>query len=315
MTLIFWADFNDADNEIDAGKAESLFANAIDSNYSAKVAKRNELNSSPADLGNLPGDQPFGMFSSDVVTEMRFCVLGLSPNVARLSVRLWLEQRVGVFVDRIAQHYEHLALEPCPWGGKLPSLQRLLDHATVAVESIESISPMLAVELTRAVLNGDRYPLALLYAAITRLRAGDDPARGWHASVIKAVINRSGNAPLPVALDVQHNSVPYQIGRLLAVAEKTQREAFGYHIKSTIANRYYPLASVMPSRALRLMLPKLQVHKLIAQRENRAEWVDKRVSDIEKYLPPILPDVLNLEDQGRVAVGYYHERTARIYTD
>ncbi len=315
MTLIFWADVNKSGNEMVAVKAESLFADAIDSTYFSRLGESDELNSSPADLGNLTGDQPIGTFSSGVVRDLRFYVLGLSPNVARLSVRLWLEERVGVFVDRIAQHYEHLALEPCPWGGKLPSLQRLLDHATVAVESIESVSPMLAAELTRAVLNGDRYPLALLYAAITRLRAGDDPGRGWHASVIKAVINRSGNAPLPVALDLQHKNTPYQIGRLLAVAEKTQREAFGYHIKSTIVNRYYPLASVRPSRTLLLLQKKMQMHKLIAQSAGRADWVDKRVAEIEKYLPPILPDMLSLEDQGRVAVGYYHERTARNYTN
>ncbi|MFM9500470.1 type I-C CRISPR-associated protein Cas8c/Csd1, partial [Streptomyces galilaeus] len=39
----------------------------------------------------------------------RFYILGLSPNMARLSVRFWLEDSFGRIADHIGRHWQDLA--------------------------------------------------------------------------------------------------------------------------------------------------------------------------------------------------------------
>jgi CRISPR-associated protein Csd1 len=123
---------------------------------------------------------------------VRFHVLGLAPNAARLSVRFWVSDRFEVFAQRLARHFDLLAIEPRPWRAKPPSVARLLMQVTARQskamtlqQKFESIPPLLAGEVTRAILTGAPYPRSLLAAALIRLRAGDDPSTGWHASAIR----------------------------------------------------------------------------------------------------------------------------------
>jgi len=53
---------------------------------------------------------------------------------------------------------------------------------TALQQKLENIPPLLAGEVTRAILSGTPYPRRLLAAALIRLREGDDPASGWHAA-------------------------------------------------------------------------------------------------------------------------------------
>ena len=47
--------------------------------------------------------------------DVRFCILGLAPNNARLSVRFWYVNSFGVLVDQIAQHYADTSIVLPPW--------------------------------------------------------------------------------------------------------------------------------------------------------------------------------------------------------
>jgi CRISPR-associated protein Csd1 len=106
-----------------------------------------------------------------------------------------------------------------------PPIQRLLVKTTALQQKFDNIPPQLAGEVTRSVLTGLPYPRTLLSAAIIRLRAGDDPASGWHAAVIKACINRAlrrtrpaaseaggqtNEEELPVALEPDNKNTAYQ---------------------------------------------------------------------------------------------------------
>ena len=237
-------------------------------------------------------------------------ILGLAPNAARLSVRFWLDDRFEAFAQRLAEHYRDVAIEPQPWGAKPPAIRQLLVKTTALLEKYDNIPPLLAGEVTRAVLAGTRYPRTLLTAAITRLRAGDDPGRGWHAAVIKAVINRSGEEAVPVALDPSNPNPAYQLGRLFAVLESAQYAALG-RVNATIADRYYASASTTPARVFGTLLRGLRTHVSDARKRGRGGWIEPQVGEIMLKLPPELPHTLRLEDQGRFAVGYYHQRATR----
>ncbi len=60
-----------------------------------------------------------------------FYVLGLSPNMARLSVRLWLVSTVGDVVDRLRRHHDALRMEPSPDEDDRPMTLRRLVGETV----------------------------------------------------------------------------------------------------------------------------------------------------------------------------------------
>jgi CRISPR-associated protein Csd1 len=262
----------------------------------------------------------------------RFYVLGLAPNAARLSVRFWLEDRFEHIARRLGDHARDLAIEPLPraWS-KPPSIQRLLVKTTALQEKFDNIPPQLAGEVTRAVLTGLPYPRTLLSAAIARLRAGDNPGSGWHAAVIKACINRgirvrfpkTGDSErdaaieqsikkegLPVALEPDRKDTAYQLGRLFAVLESAQHAALG-RVNAPIGDRYYAAASATPARVFGPLLRGLKYHVSDARKRGKGGWIEPKVGQIMLMLPAELPKTLRLEDQGRFAVGYYHERATR----
>ena len=51
-----------------------------------------------------------------------------------------------------------------------------------------------------------------------------------------------------------------------------------------------------------------RIHISAANKLKRGFWIDKRIEQIMTHLPEELPRTLRVEDQGRFAIGYYHER-------
>ena len=109
-----------------------------------------------------------------------------------------------------------------------------------------------------------------------------------------------------MALDTGNNNIGYRLGRLFAVLEKTQEEA-SPGINATIRDRFYGAASSMPV-AVFSHLMKLKNHH-IAKLDNRGRAVnlERLISDIMAEIRDF-PAHLSLADQGRFAVGYYHQR-------
>ena len=55
----------------------------------------------------------------------------------------------------------------------------------------------------------------------------------------------------------------------------------------------------------------LRHHVADAMKQGRGGWIEGRSARSWRTLPPELPRTLRLEDQGRFAIGYYHERAFR----
>lgn len=311
-TTVFWAEAKNPDDEDAAAKAEDLIALAMDPPDDDERAKK--LRDALADFRSgkpLPGS------AQTLSYDMRFYILGLAPNAARIAVRFWLVDSFGNFFQNLIRHFEALHIEPTPWN-RLPSVRNLLIKCTVRPSPTKSffelekdVKPQLAGETTRAVLLGQPYPRTLLAAVIMRLRAGDTPT-GWHAAVIKACINRHSTTRemLPVARDPDFPDPAYQLGRLFAVLEAAQYAALG-KVNASIADRYYGAASATPARVFGTLLRNARNHISDALKHGKGKWVEPRLNEIFSRLPTEFPKTLNLEEQGRFAVGYYHERAWR----
>lgn len=241
--------------------------------------------------------------------EARFYVLGLAPNAARVAIRFWRPTTVEGFADVVLRHFEDVEVVRPPWAARYPSVAALL-RATAVLGKDRNIPPNLAGAVVDAILTGQPYPRHLLGATIQRARAEQDVSPD-RAAVIKGCLIRvarhSANDPeVSVALDEGNDNVGYRLGRLFATLERVQDLA-NPGIQSGIRERYYGAASATPTAVFPTLL-KLKNHHL-AKIENRGAVVN-----LERLLGAILngvesfPTVLSLPDQGRFALGYYHQR-------
>jgi len=254
--------------------------------------------------------------------DTRLYVLGLAPNASRLSIRFWETVSLGSFAHRLAEHFQDLALQPQPWKTE-PALWRLLLATAPSRDGkakAEDVSPQLAGELTRAILTGSRYPRSLLNQIIMRLRADGDIS-GVRVALCKAVLARDLRLgvkgikeEIPMSLDKEASNPGYRLGRLFAVLEGAQHNALGGKVNATIRDRYYGAASATPAMVFPMLLRNTQNHlgKLRKEKPGLAVTLEKEISEIIDGLPPQFPRSLRLEDQGRFAIGYYHQSTARF---
>ena len=111
-------------------------------------------------------------------------------------------------------------------------------------------------------------------------------------------------------LDTANPNPAYRLGRLFAVLEKIQEEA-SPGINATIRDRYYGAASSTPVAVFTTLL-RLKNHHLAKLPKGRAVQMEKLIGEIMEGLSDF-PRHLALPDQGRFALGYYHQRQA-LYT-
>lgn len=239
-----------------------------------------------------------------------FYVLGLAPNAARIAVRFWHAGTVAETVRHILQHFDDCAMMHGPKQPEHLSLFRLLVSTAMQGKS-ENIPPNLGGEFMKAILSGTPYPQTLLAAAIRRCRAEREITYP-RAALIKAILARAARfyqqpeKEVGMALDTGNINIGYRLGRLFATLEKIQEEA-SPGINATIRDRFYGAASGTPVAAFPHLM-KLKNHHL-AKLENRG-----RAVNLEKIITEIMGDIadfpthLSLQDQGRFAVGYYHQR-------
>lgn len=242
--------------------------------------------------------------------DTRVYVLGLAPNAARLSVRFWHPGTLGGFARHITRFWKKLELEPSPPQWKTAPKAWSLLCETALQGKARNIPPRLGGDLMRTVLTGAPLPRTLLSGVIARIRADGD-INGKRAAICRAVINQNTNREeIPMSLDRDNPNPAYRLGRLFAVLESIQQKARD-DLNATIRDRYFAAASATPARIFP-QLAKTATHHLAVMRKGDrgrlAHWLDREMGTIWGGLEPDLPRSLNLEDQGRFVVGYYHQR-------
>lgn len=242
-----------------------------------------------------------------------FYVLGLAPNAARISVRYWQQATLAELAPRVLRHFEDLRIARPPNEPEYLSLFRLLVHCATQRKA-DNIPPLLGGEIVRTVFSGENtpYPHALLNAAVNRCRAEREVTYP-RAAAIKAWLNRhirsiqSTQKEYSSMLDKENANVAYRLGRLFATLEKVQQE--GQPRSTTIRDGYYGSASSTPP--IGFAIPqRLVIHHLakigIGKPERRI-FFEKLLGEIMSGIADF-PAHLNLPDQGRFALGYYHQR-------
>ncbi|MEI6067552.1 MAG: type I-C CRISPR-associated protein Cas8c/Csd1 [Methylococcaceae bacterium] len=304
-STVFWAVAGDGQT---AQQAESLFAfmlnmPADDGQQTAQIKPI---------LNKIAKGRPLNEFAPDIDPETHFFILGLAPNAARLSIRYWLDTTFGQLANNISEHFQDLSLSPQPWC-EPPSVWRLLIQTAVQGKS-ENIPPQLAGELMRAIITGQSYPQMLLAQLIQRIRSDGD-INGIRVAMIKAIIQRDFRKGLiqeevPMSLNLSSTHIAYRLGRLFAVIERIQEAALGRDLNSTVTDKYYGTASTVPFSVFPRLLAGSQNHltRLRKDKPGYAVNLKKDLAEIIAGIEDSFPRHLSIEEQGRFAIGYYHQK-------
>ena len=168
-------------------------------------------------------------------------------------------------------------------------------------------------------MEGTLYPYSLFVACINRIRANQNtPSKNKkkdyysflaneisRIAFIKAYLIRNNNDKINVMIDKNNTNQGYLCGMLFATLEYIQERGNG---TSTIRSRYMNSASSTPSAVFPTLL-NLSIHhseKLKKDAQIFFELIKTEI--IDKITSDGFPSHLNLQDQGRFMVGYYHQR-------
>lgn len=268
-------------------------------------------------VGSLFRSLETGTFQPD--GSRKFFVLGLAPNSARIAVRLWIVDTVAGMAGKIAAHFRDLTIVHGPKERSVLSMFRMMISIAPLGKS-ENIPPKLAGEVMRSAIQGLPYPQTLLQAALRRIKAEHEISYP-RAALIKASINRKTRTTNPnieeelkMSLDETNRNVGYRLGRLFAALEKIQEEA-NPGINATIRDRFYGAASGTPVTVFGNLMRLKNHHLAKLDSPSRRIYFEKLIGSILEGIEAKIafPAHLSLDDQGRFAVGYYHQ-TQAFYT-
>lgn len=295
-TFLFWASSN---SEASKATEENLFAL-----FGRSETEDDDPNKRIELVKNVFMSIYNGKLSAN--KDDKFFILGLAPNAARIAVIYWNEIPLREFAKVISQHFEDMAIidtrkEKKPYIG----LHSILGSVTLGGKSSDA-TPNLPDAVVKSIFQGLPYPASLFQSCIRRIRA-EQSINIVRAAIIKAYLNRlnNNNKKIDIMLDKENQNEGYLCGRLFAVLEKIQEDANGIH---TIRERYMNSASTTPAMVFATIL-NLSTHHLEKLNNGAQIFYEKLKQEIiSKLNANGFPAHLDLQNQGRFFVGYYHQR-------
>ena len=300
-TFLFWAS---KDDEVSI-KVENNFLFLLGTNEQEDAPNKNI-------------EQVRKVFMSIYTGELRttsedtFYILGLAPNIARIAVTYWAEIPLRKFAGTICKHFDDMEVVDTRTEKKpYMSLRSILSAVTLGGKSSDA-TPNLPDAIVKSIFQGLPYPQVLYASCIRRIRSesGIKDKNAVHiarAAIIKGYLNRlnDNHKPIQPMLDKENTNQGYLCGRLFAVLDKIQEEANNQH---SIRERYMNSASSTPAAVFSTIL-NLSNHHAEKLNEGRRIYFEKLVQEIIcKIEADGFRSQLDLQDQGRFFIGFYHQR-------
>ncbi len=297
-TTVFWTDKR--------APIEGSFMGMIDGGDVEDQERNKQLQATLSRLSR-------GMYAEELgPPETQFFVLGLSPNAARLSVRFWWRGTIEQIAKNLGAHFDDLAIVKPPAAPEHPAAWQLLRETA---REAKDIPPTLSGSLMRSILSGSDYSPQLLQSLLRRIKA-DGAVSPIRAAATKACLNRTyrlfpNRSPLTARLEVSLNpdrpETAYQLGRLFAVLEKTQEDAFKGSVNATIKDRFFSAASATPAVVFPRLIRMNQHHVGKLEKDSYRIAADRRMQEVFARIDTF-PSHLPMSEQGLFAIGYYHQR-------
>jgi len=301
-TFLFWASKNDEAGQ----KAEASFFTLFGFNEQSDDPNRNIEQVRKVFESIYKGTLKSS--SEDI-----FYILGLAPNAARIAVTYWAEIPLQQFAKTICKHFDDMeVIDIRPEKKPYMSLRNIVSTVTLGGK-VSDATPNLPEAIVKSIFEGLPYPQMLFASCIRRIRAetGEKDKNAVHitrAAIIKAYLNRLNNneQKIQIMLDKENTNQGYLCGRLFAVLDKIQEEANNQH---SIRERYMNSASSTPASVFSTILNLSNHHVENLNNEGRKIYFEKLKQEIiSKIDANGFRPQLDLQDQGRFFIGYYHQR-------
>jgi CRISPR-associated protein Csd1 len=292
----------------------------------------------PAEVARLVESAHRGKLSQAGQPNDFYC-LALSGNSARAIVRDYLEMPLPQMQNNLGQWFADLQIidDSYEQQGQINScfsINRLAASTAWEADSNRSdtksrqssVAPQIVSKLVRAALNRDRLPDSLLSACLRRIRVESGAKRcpAARMALIKVFLNRTddtGGQAMTNRVDEERTprGDAYQCGRLLAFLARCQGATLGakdFGASAPLLDRYFGAASTTPRSVFPTLL-RLNRHHLSSIRDQNRGFAFNLERELDGLLYPFkqvsaptpdFPAILGLPDQGRFALGFYHQR-------
>ena len=268
------------------------------------------------DVANLLQSVSRGKANADSGSDDDFYLLMLSGNSARVVVRDYLETTLGQVRANLAAWFADLRVADISKDGhgKPTSLFPMWLLAVATALDSDAVAPDTPSRLMFGAIQRRPIPESILIACLRRLRAeGASGFRAARMALIKLILIRQG-VPMTATLDPDEKHPAYLYGRLLALFEQIQYAALG-NVNANVEDKFYSVFSSAPAMVFNRLFNNAQNHlsKLRGDKPGSFVSLDKRLTDLVSELPPSPPaGQLSMLDQGRFALGYYHQRAKQF---
>lgn len=264
----------------------------------------------------IQNGKPLEIGGNELNPEQKFYILGLAPNAARLSVRFFYENSFGKILNNILAHYNRMKIVRPKWVKKeyLGIGELLFETVNKKSTDKKPVSNMSAMTF-RAILSGDRYPARLYSDIMIRIRAEQEEGKiSWkRIAIIKTYLMHNckwKEGEDYMGLNEESNDIAYVLGRLFSVLESIQADA-SPGVQATIRDRYFNSACGTPASVFPILIKLKNSHlkKIGREKEGTKKYYEKLFTDIMWKIDARegFPKRLSLEEQGKFAIGYYHQ--------
>jgi CRISPR-associated protein Csd1 len=302
-TYLFWASSqSDASKQLENG----IFS-FLGNTYDNEDSEADDPNRKISEIK----DTFIKIYSGEYPTNSddRFYILGLAPNSARIAVVYWQDIPSKDFAKNLVKHFEDMEIiDGRPADKRKPyiGIHSMISAVTLGGKSSE-FQPNMPDAVFKSIIQCTPYPASLFNACIRRIRA-EQKTNIIRIAIIKAYLNRilnNNNKKITIMLDNDNTNQGYVCGRLFAILEYIQYRA---NRQSSICERYLNSASSTPAAVFPTLL-NLSVHHSEKLSQGSQVYTEKLKAEvIQKISADGFPSHLDLNDQGRFFVGYYHQR-------
>lgn len=259
-----------------------------------------------------------------------FYSCALSGAAARIAVRDWIEIATPTMRHNLAEWFHGIAILENDYTTQLPAirffaLRELAAACAVhrkkdvggktqyAVDPDDDFIGRAAIMLWRCALKRLNPPRTLLDRILRRIRLEEGRVTAPRAALLKFILNhdsaQTGGHRMQPQLDTENTDTAYTAGRVFAMLESIQTAALGNELNAPIRDRFFSAASTNPAAAFGRLLKLSQAHfgKLRGEKPGLAVKLDKKMGELICRITNF-PVTFSLEEQGRFAIGYYHQR-------
>ncbi len=293
------------------------------------------------DLNQIYNDAQTGVLKdlSGVDPDSVFYVAGLTVNTVRICTKFVVRNRFGVILEHVAAHQKDIRILE----NQKPVSMYWIQKQLVSPKSKDAKVPSpLIASLFASILNGTRYPDALLATVIARVKTDADETQQKkkiskqrastlnvktdvnemnqkkvnyiRAGLIKGCLNRKAKKEeITMSLNLDNTNQAYLCGRLFAVLEKIQRDASEEELNRTIKDSYFSSACSKPATVFPKLTQLSQHHLKKIKAKEKAKYAvfyQNLCGDIIDQLEDAFPSTLSLDEQGKFIIGYYQQNKA-----